>query len=138
MKAHSVGDDEMSIQQTIDQLKRANATMKAKRAMFALVQQRHSYVSLKDGRHQYDRFVPGIVTSVNRDGLAQQVRVFGRGTDLRLDRRDWEFCHVDYRGLVADPAGVAAKLTTEWGTADEYDTFEAAQRAIKSAAGLEG
>jgi hypothetical protein len=109
---------------------------KAKRGMFALIERRHSYVSLKDGYHSYSRFVPGIVTSVSRAGVAQRVHVAGRGVDWRLDRRDWIACHVDCRGMISDPTGVAAKLTDEWGTAHEYDTFAAAQSAIKAAAGL--
>jgi hypothetical protein len=131
----------MSIQQTIDGLKRAQAVVKAsqpkaKRGMFALIEQRHSYVSLKDGHHTYTRFVPGIVTSVDREGTVKRVHVFGRGADLRLDRRDWLYCHVDSRGAISNPASVAAKLTNEWGVANEYDTFEAAQAAIKTTAGL--
>jgi hypothetical protein len=127
----------MSIQQTIDGLKRANAVVKAaqpnaKRGMFAVVQQHHSYVSLRDGRHEYERFVPGIVTSVTRDGIAQRVRVAGHPTDLRLDRKDWLFCHVDSRGAVGDPAAVVARLSTEYGVAVEYDTLAAAQAAIRA------
>jgi hypothetical protein len=129
----------MSIQQTIDSLKRAQARAAqpvAKRGMLCLLQQRHSYVSLKDGRHEYERFVPGIVSSVTRDGTAQRVRVFGRGADLRLDRRDWLYCHVDSRGAITDPACVAGKLIDNWGHATEFDSFEAAQSAIRAAAGL--
>jgi hypothetical protein len=126
---------------TIDGLKRAQAVVKAsqpkaKRGMFALIEQRHSYVSLKDGHHAYTRFVPGIVTSVDREGTIKRVHVFGRGADLRLDRRDWLFVHVDSRGAITDPASVVAKLTNEWGAANEYDTFEAAQASIKTAADL--
>jgi hypothetical protein len=128
----------MSIQQTIDQAKRAQAVIdaKAKRGMLAVVERRHSYVSLKDGHHSASRFVPSIVTSVRRDGAALRVRVTGPAAELRLDRRDWLACYVDSRGTIGDPAGVVAKLTNEFGVANEYDTFAAAQSAIKAAAGL--
>jgi hypothetical protein len=132
----------MSIEQTIAGLKRANAVMKAaqpkaRRGIFALLQRRHSYVSLRDGYRKYERFVPGIVTSVSRDGIAQRVRVAGHAGDLRLDRKDWLFCHVDSRGAVADPAAVVARLMNEHGVATEYDSLEAAQAAIRTAARIE-
>lgn len=103
----------------------------AKRGMFCLLQQRHSYLSLKDGLHEYDRFVPGIVSSVKRDGTAQRVRIAGSSTDLRLDRRDWSYCYVDTRGEITDPAGMVAKLATKFGIATEFNTLAAAQAAIK-------
>jgi hypothetical protein len=133
----------MSIQQTIDSLKRAQAVVKAsqpkaKRGMFALIEQRHTYVSLTDGHHAYTRFVPGIVTSISRDGVAQRVRVAGHGNELRLDHQDWLYCHVDCRGLISDPTAVVARLSTEHGVANEYDSLEAAQAAIKTAAAAAG
>jgi hypothetical protein len=132
----------MSSLRTIDQLTRAQAGVKAaqpkaKRGMFALLQQRHSYLSLRDGRHEYQRFIPGIVTSVSRDGIALRVRVAGHGADLRLDRKDWLYCHIDSRGAVSDPAAVVARLMNEHGVATEYDSIEAAQAAIKTALGVE-
>ena len=55
---------------------------------------------------------------------------------MSIHQKDWHYCHVDSRGAVTDPAGVASKLVSEYGVAIEYDTFETAQAAIKTAAGL--
>jgi hypothetical protein len=89
-------------------------------------------VSLRDGHRDYEHFVPGIVTG-SRDGIAQRVRVLGYPAELQLDRKDWLFCYVDSSGAVSVPAAVVAKLANEHGVANEYDTLEAAQAAIRDA-----
>src|SRR5207248_8542330 len=97
----------MSIQAHAETLKRANATVKAeqsvgaKRGMFALAETRHGYTTLlAGGISEHVTFTPGIVSSVDRAGMAKEVRCARHQT---LKRRDWDFCHVDSRGLVANP-----------------------------------
>jgi hypothetical protein len=130
----------MSIETTIETLKRANATMKAeqnvvaKRGMFALVERRHRYMTLlAGGISEHVTYTPGIVLSVDRAGMAKEVRCAG---DQKLVRRDWDFCHVDSRGLVPHPECVVATLVNEFGGPQRFDNMRDAQAAIKAAAGL--
>jgi hypothetical protein len=130
----------MSIQVQVETLKRANATAKAaqsvvaKRGMFALVETRHRYRTLlAGGISEHVTFTPGIVSSVDRSGMAKEVRCAGHRT---LKRRDWDFCHVDSRGMVANAESVIAALVDEFGGPKRFDTLRDAQAAIKAAAGL--
>jgi hypothetical protein len=130
----------MSIQAQVETLKRANATAKAaqsvvaKRGMFALVETRHRYRTLlAGGISEHVSFTPGIVSSVDRAGMAKEVRCAG---DRTLKRRDWDFCHVDSRGIVANPESVIAALVDEFGGPKRFDAMRDAQAAIKAAAGL--
>src|ERR1700758_3537155 len=104
----------MSIQAQVETLKRANAIVKAeqsvvaKRGMFALVETRHRYITLlAGGISEHVTFTPGIVSSVDRAGMAKEVRCAG---DLTIKRCDWDFCHVDSRRLVMNPEIVIAAL----------------------------
>ena len=65
--------------------------------------------------------------------MAKEVRCAG---DQTLRRRDWDFCHVDSRGLVANPESVIAALVDEFGGPKGFDAMGDAQAAIKAAAGL--
>jgi hypothetical protein len=130
----------MSIEATIETLKRANATLKAeqnvvaKRGMFALVERRHRYRTLlAGGLSEHVSYTPGIVSSVDRAGMAKEVRCAG---EQKLVRRDWDFCHVDSRGLVLDPERLVAALANEFGGPKRFDNMRDAQAAIKAAAGL--
>lgn len=130
----------MSIQAQVETLKRANATVKAaqsvtaKRGMFALVETRHRYRTLlAGGISEHVTFTPGIVSSVDRAGMAKEVRCAG---DRTVKRRDWDFCHVDSRGIVANPESVIAALVDEFGGPKRFDAMRDAQAAIKAAAGL--
>jgi hypothetical protein len=134
----------MSIASTVTALERANATYKAaqpanaiaKRGMFALVERRHCYTSLLHGAYAgYIGYTPAIVTSVDRAGIVKQVRIAAIGHD-RLTRRDWQYVHVDSRGLIANPESVVARLVDEHGRAIEYKEQAAAIVAIKAAAGI--
>jgi hypothetical protein len=128
---------------TIDSLKRASAACHAatdftpaKRGMFALVERRHSYTSLLHGAYAgYIGYTPAIVSSVDRAGIVKEVRVVSVGYD-RLKRRDWQFCHVDSAGKIADPEAVVAALVDTQGRAIEYHDRNEAIAAIKAAAGL--
>ena len=130
----------MSILGTIEGLKRANASMKAaahpaaKRGMFALVNRRHSYLSLRDGHHAWSTYTPAIVSSVTRDGIVKEVRLAGQGWPLKS--RDWQQITVDSRSQVADPEAVAARLVDDRGFAVEYHDQAEAVAAIKAAAGI--
>jgi hypothetical protein len=130
----------VSIETTIETLKRAKATVKveqtvaAKRGMFALVERRHRYNTLLSGGiSEHVTYTPGIVSSVDRSGMAKEVRCAG---DQKLVRRDWDFCHVDSRGLVPKPESVVATLVDEFGGPRRFDNMRDAQAAIKAAAGL--
>ena len=132
----------MSIASTITALERANAVHKAathavaKRGMFALVERQHRYTSLLHGAYAgYIGYTPAIVTSVDRAGIVKQVRIVAIGHD-RLTRRDWQYVHVDSRGLIANPESVVARLVDEHGRAIEYKEQAAAIVAIKAAAGI--
>lgn len=141
----------MSIEQTIAGLKRANAVVKArklaeagaiapgKRGAFCLVEREHRYTSLLHGAYAgYRGWTPAIVSSVTRDGVVKEVRLADGRT---LKRRDWSYCHVDSRGLIADPVAVcealrepAEKAPGRW--AIEYRDHAEAIAAIKRAAGV--
>jgi hypothetical protein len=130
----------MSIQTRVETLKRANATAKAaqsvtaKRGMFALVETRHRYRTLLvGGISEHVTFTPGIVSSVDRAGMAKEVRGAG---DRTLKRCDWDFCHVDSRGMVANSESVIAALVDEFGKPKRFDALRDAQAAIRAAAGL--
>jgi hypothetical protein len=128
----------MSILKTEAGMRRAAETVKtanaAKRGMFALLERRHSYVSLRDGYHAYRTYVPGIVTSVSRDGMAKRMRVKGHGADFQIVPSDTLL--LDTRGQIANPETVCAALTSDFGIATEFDTLEAARVAIKATVGL--
>src|ERR1700730_11465414 len=133
----------MSIASTVTALERATATYKAaqpatavaKRGMFALVERRHSYTSLLHGAYAgYIGYTPATVTSVDRAGIVKEVRIAGQSWPLK--RRDWQYVHVDSRGLIANPESVVARLVDEQGRAVEYKEQAAAIVAIKAAAGI--
>ena|SRR6266496_17752 len=133
----------MSIASTITALERANATYRAahaattpmaKRGMFALVERRNSYLSLRDGHHAWTTFTPAVVSSVDRAGIVKAVCLMGQ--DWPLQRRDWQQISVDNRRQVADPAAVVAALVDENGRAIEYRNPGEALAAIKATAGL--
>ncbi len=141
----------MSIEQTIAGLKRANATVQAhklaeaakiapaKRGNFCLIEREHRYTSLLHGAYAgYRGWTPAIASSVTRDGIVKEVRLADGRT---LKRRDWAYCHVDSKGLIADPAAVcealrepADKAPARWSI--EYRDRGEANAAIKAAAGL--
>lgn len=126
----------MSIQSVERSAKRALATIepKARRGMFALVERRRSYMSLRDGHKAWSTFTPAIVSSVSRDGIAKECRLAGQGWPLKA--RDWRGITIDSRQRIADPQAVAAALVDDCGFAVEYDSFDEAFAAIKAAAGL--
>ncbi len=141
----------MSIEQTIAGLKRANATVQAHRLAeaakiapatrgnFCLIEREHRYTSLLHGAYAgYRGWTPAIVSSVTRDGIVKGVRLADGRT---LKQRDWAYCHVDSKGLIADPIAVcealrepADKAPARW--AIEYHDRGEANAAIKAAAGL--
>lgn len=108
---------------------------RAKRGQFALVERRHTYLSLKDGHREYFDFLPGLVTSVTRDGEAKEVQVRGLAP-LRRDRRDWHYLYIDGKGTICDPRALCATLVNEFGAALAYGTREEAVAAIREAAGV--
>src|SRR5438128_802697 len=113
----------MSIAGTVTALERANAAYKAaeaiaKRGMFALVERRNSYLSLRDGHHAWTTFTPAVVSSVDRAGIVKAVRLAGQ--DWPLQRRDWQQISVDSRRQIADPAAIVAAVVDENGHAIEY------------------
>jgi hypothetical protein len=113
---------------------KAEQSVVAKRGMFALVERRHRYITLlAGGISEHVTFTPGIVSSVDRAGVAKEVRCAGNQT---LKRRDWDFCHVDSRGMVANPESVISALLDEFGGPKRFDAMRDAQAAIKAAAGL--
>lgn len=126
----------MSIQSIERSAKRALANMepRAKRGMFALVERRtvsvmaHSYQ-----RRAWSTFTPGIVSSVDRDGIAKEVRLAG---GMTLKSRDWARITIDAQQRIADPEGIAAKLVDDFGLAVQFRSFDEAFAAIKAAAGL--
>jgi hypothetical protein len=130
----------MSIAGTITALERANAAYKAaaqpaaKRGMFALVERRNSYLSLRDGHHAWTTYTPAIVSSVDRAGIVKAVRLAGQ--EWPLQSRDWRTIHVDTARRIADPAGAIAALVDADGRAVEYHDQGEAVAAIKTAAGL--
>ena len=141
----------MSIEQTIAGLKRANAVVKAaklteaakiapaKRGDFCLMEREHRYTSLLHGAYAgYRGWTFAIVSSVTRAGIVKEVRV-ADGRTLR--RRDWNYCHVDNKGLIANPAAVCEALREPADKAPARSTIEYQDRgeataAIKAAAGL--
>ena len=136
----------MSIEATIGQLTRANATVQAanranaaqhaiaKRGMFAMIEREHRYRSLLHGAYAgYVGYTPCIVSSIDRAGIVKEVKLADGRT---MERRDWREITVDSRGQVADPTGVAAALVNEFGLAIEYHDKGEAIAAIKAAAGL--
>lgn len=114
---------------------RLAATPKAKRGMFALVERRHSYMSLKDGHHAWSTYTPCIVSSASRDGVAKAVKIVGQ--DWPLQARDWQTITVDSQQRIAKPEAVAAALVDGDGRAIEYRDHAEAVAAIKAAAGLD-
>jgi hypothetical protein len=108
----------------------------AKRGMFALVERRHSYLSLKDGHQAWSTFTPAIVASVSRDGLAKEVRIAGQNWPLKA--AEWRQITIDSQQRIADPERVAATLVDENGRAIEYTDQEHAVAAIRAAAGMGG
>jgi hypothetical protein len=136
-------EENMSIASTVAALERANAaykaaqaaaTPKAKRGMFALVERRCRASWLLGAYAVHVTFTPAIVTSVDRDGLAKEVRIAGR--DLPLKKRDWWEITIDSAGRIADPEAVARRLVDERGFAIEYHDHAEAIAAIKAAAGV--
>src|SRR5260370_42299296 len=128
----------MSIASTITALERANATYKAaepvaKRGMFALVERRNSYLSLRDGHHAWTTFTPAIVSSVDRAGIVKAVCLAGQ--EWPLQRRDWQQISGDSRRQIADPAAIGAALVDENGRAVEYRNPGQALAAIQAAPG---
>ena len=132
----------MSIETTIAGLKGAKAVCDetnrvpvAKRGMFAMVERRHCYLSLLHGAYAgYVGFTPCIVSSVDRSGIAKEVKLAGQPWPLK--RRDWQQINVDSAGKIADAASVVAKLVDDHGHAIEYRDHGEAIRAIKGAADL--
>jgi hypothetical protein len=85
------------------------------------------------------RLDTAIVSSVTRDGIVKEVRLADGRT---LKRRDWAYCHVDSKGMIADPAGVCAALREPADKAParlaiEYQDRGEANAAIKTAARIE-
>jgi hypothetical protein len=107
----------------------------AKRGMFALVERRHSYMSLRDRHHAWSTFTPAIVTSVSRKGVAKEVRYHVGGQWWTLKARNWLSITIDSRQQIADPDAVACALINECGHAIEYRDQSEAVAAIKAAAG---
>jgi hypothetical protein len=129
----------MSIAGTVTALERTNAAYKAaqpvaKRGMFALVERRNSYLSLRDGHHAWTTFTPAVVSSVDRAGIVKAVCLVGQ--EWPLQRRDWQQISVDSRRQIADLAAVVAALVDENGRGIEYRNPSEALAAIKAAAGL--
>jgi hypothetical protein len=106
----------------------------ARRGMFALIERRRSYMSLRDGHHAWNTYTPAIVSSVTRDGLAKEVRVAGQQWALKAS--DWSTIMIDSAGRIADPQAVAAALVDDNGQAIEYRLRAEALVAIKNAAGI--
>lgn len=107
---------------------------KAKRGMFALIERRHSYMSLKDGHHAWSTYTPCIVSSVSRDGVVKAVKLAGQ--DWPLQARDWQQITIDSANRIAEPEAVAAALVDADGRAIEYMDQGEAVAAIKGAAGI--
>jgi hypothetical protein len=108
----------------------------AKRGNFCLIERRHSYTSLLHSAYAGNvGWTPVIVSSVTRDGIVKEVRLADGRT---LKRRDWDYCHVDSKGLIANPALVCEQLRQadhpRW--AIEYHDCSKTNAAIKAAAGL--
>ena len=126
--------DELAIGSGISTARERRHATEAKRGMFALVERRHSYMSLKDGHHAWHTYTPCIVSSVARDGLAKEVRLAGQSWPLKA--QDWTRLVLDGAGRIASPETVAASLVDERGMAIEYKDRDEAVAAIRAAAGV--
>jgi hypothetical protein len=130
----------MSLQSVTTAAKRAGVQCQAaqqptaKRGMFALVERRHSYLSLRDGHHAWATYTPAIVSSVTRDGIVKEVHLAGQAWPLKAS--EWRQITIDSRRQIVEPEAVAAALVDADGRAIEYRDQGEAVAAIKTAAGL--
>jgi hypothetical protein len=130
----------MSIATTIAGLERANAVYKAaqptaRRGMLAVIERRHWSTYMHGKTVISLSYTPAIVSSVSRDGTAQEVRVAAPAAygPYRVNRRDWESILVDTRGQCGNPDAVCAALVDDRGFAIEYETRDRAIEAIRAA-----
>lgn len=132
----------MSLQSVTASARRASAAIKAasdravaKRGMFAMIERRHSSMSLANGHKEWRTYTPCLVSSVTRDGIAKTVTIAGQSWPLKS--ADWSYLMADTAGRVVDPASVVRRLVDTDGRAIEYGSQDEAVAAIKAAAGIE-